>query len=526
MKRLNQIFRNSIFSVLIVSTVFSYVYPSGLHIGLPSAARENVNTLSDQQQFYRTLSSPTNLQVIVLSASQIRLMWKDNSNNEYGFIIERKEGVNGTYAQVGTVGANVAKYDDTGLTEGTQYYYRVRSYNGDHDSIPTSEESVTPATIPDGMVMVPAGNFNVRINIGEIIVDSIDAACVNNGFEDERTFYPSGSYYGRGYHRASGISGGTLNVVWNIVVPVTGNYNVYGWWAAGTNRASNAPYIITHASGTFTYLANQQANNGSWMKFGTYQFNKGTTTIVQTNNANGYVLADAVRLLNADPNSIYSIQPVYLSSFFIDKYEVTNEQYKQFIDTGGYSNSTYWSTDGWAWKNNLTQPSYWTDTTYGYTAVNGPRLPVVGVSWYEADAYARWAGKRLPTEAEWEKAARGTDLRAYPWGDTWYVNYCNWYDNSGKQDGYSKTAPVGIYESGQSLYGCYDLAGNVSEWCSDWFGASYPWVYINPTGPASGTNKILRGGSYASTSAACKADVRSCADYKIRETTIGFRCVK
>ncbi len=108
---------------------------------------------------------------------------------------------------------------------------------------------------------------------------------------------------------------------------------------------------------------------------------------------------------------------------WIDRYPVTNEKYRAFIQAGGYEKQQYWSSEGWKWKtknNNITSPEYWNDEEW-----NKPDYPVVGVSYYEAEAYATWAGKRLPTEQEWEKAARGEDGRAYPWGNEFDKEKCN-----------------------------------------------------------------------------------------------------
>jgi len=109
------------------------------------------------------------------------------------------------------------------------------------------------------------------------------------------------------------------------------------------------------------------------------------------------------------------VHTVYLNAFYIDKYEVTNAQFKSFIDAGGYTTQAFWSAAGWSARtsSSWTLPPYWTTGDY-HSGPAWPDFPVVGISWYEAEAYAKFAGKRLPTEAEWEKAARGTDQRTYP----------------------------------------------------------------------------------------------------------------
>ncbi len=146
--------------------------------------------------------------------------------------------------------------------------------------------------------------------------------------------------------------------------------------------------------------------------------------------------------------------------YWIDKYPVTNEKYQAFLSAGGYDNKQYWSDDGWEWitKNTITVPEYWNDEKW-----NKPDYPVVGVSYYEAESYAAWVGKRLPTEQEWEKAARGEDGRQYPWGEEFDKNRCICSERSKLQ-----TAPVTKHPNGVSPYGCYDMVGNVWEWCSSW----------------------------------------------------------
>ena len=188
--------------------------------------------------------------------------------------------------------------------------------------------------------------------------------------------------------------------------------------------------------------------------------------------------------------------------FWIDQYEVTNAAFDEFVQAGGYQQREYWSHEGWLWKGSRIGP---------YDAgcepeVLEPDMPRSCITWYEADAYARWRGGRLPNEAEWEYAARGTGWRLFPWGDTFdgtRLNYCDancpnvWRDEQ-FDDGYVRTAPVGSYPAGQSWVGAYDMAGNVWEWMADWFSDRYHHSgdTVDPAGPSTGIEKVLRGGSW------------------------------
>jgi formylglycine-generating enzyme required for sulfatase activity len=195
---------------------------------------------------------------------------------------------------------------------------------------------------------------------------------------------------------------------------------------------------------------------------------------------------------------------VYLSAFWIDLFPVTNKRFAGFLAAGGYDHAEWWTRVGWEWKERagIHQPALW-----GQSGWDGPDQPVSGVSWYEADAYARWVGRRLPTDAEWEKAARGTDGRHYPWGDAWPTSGIANFDSR-----VGRTTPVGLYPEGISPYGCHDMAGNVNNWTSDWYWASFGRYCVacdllrdpqlddalrNQLDPEKIIEKVDRGGGYA-----------------------------
>jgi formylglycine-generating enzyme required for sulfatase activity len=205
-------------------------------------------------------------------------------------------------------------------------------------------------------------------------------------------------------------------------------------------------------------------------------------------------------------------RPVYLDHFWIDKTEISNAQYQLCVEAG------------------VCTPPHAQPTIFREAP-----LPVVGVDWEQAATYCRWVGGRLPTEAEWEKAARGLDGRLYPWGnefDRERLNYCDvncaadWRDFGG-DDGYSYTAPVGSFPAGASPYGALDMSGNVWEWVVDWYD---PQAYThapdkNPTGPASGLQRVIRGGSWYYQGRNLRVVNRHKDVPTSSYDNIGFRCV-
>jgi formylglycine-generating enzyme required for sulfatase activity len=208
------------------------------------------------------------------------------------------------------------------------------------------------------------------------------------------------------------------------------------------------------------------------------------------------------------------VHRVFLDDYYIDRYEVTVEQYAKFLKARGMNEPPMWLA--------MDEPHH-------------QKRPVVNVDWLDASNYCKWAGKRLPTEAEWEKAARGTDGRVYPWGndppDPLRANY-------GKKqwNNHAALVPVGGLKDGKSPYGIYEMAGNVWEWVSDWYDPNYYTTSPsrNPNGPESGKYRVLRGGSWDFAPENLRSSRRdfnipSSHDYdspSYRNFNSGFRCAK
>ncbi len=207
---------------------------------------------------------------------------------------------------------------------------------------------------------------------------------------------------------------------------------------------------------------------------------------------------------------------VWLKRYAIDQYEVTISLYAKFLESTKHG-----------------PPPTWDDEA----VTSAGNRPAVGLTWPDAEAYCKWAGKRLPTEAEWENAARGTDGRRYPWGHMQpFVDIANYNRGVWVSDAIT-LVPVtsglegmsvrhGTKEGGKSPYGLFHMAGNAAEWVADWYDREYyqKSPARNPTGPAAGEKRVIRGGSWADVPMGIRATVRISAEPEFQDRTIGVRC--
>jgi formylglycine-generating enzyme required for sulfatase activity len=234
---------------------------------------------------------------------------------------------------------------------------------------------------------------------------------------------------------------------------------------------------------------------------------------------------------------------VYLSGYLIDRFEVTNHAYAAFVHATGHRAPENSNQAATLWANNQPVPGI-------------EQHPVVNVSWDDAATYCRWVGKRLPTEAEWEKAARGTDSRRYPWGNEWDFTMANsasywaqrtiefssgtdwdafWVNGDGARIAKEKgiqgevlTMPVDSFPRSVSPYGLFGMAGNAAEWVQDWYDPNYyPMALLSdPSGPSRGAIKAMRGGSWLKPARSLRTSDRDWGTMDSRPSGTGFRCAK
>jgi len=254
------------------------------------------------------------------------------------------------------------------------------------------------------------------------------------------------------------------------------------------------------------------------------------------------------------------VRAVTLDEFWIDCYPVTNRQFAAFVAAAGYQTEAErfgWSfvfsghlhDSGYSGLAGEAVPAldwwlpvkgaYWRSPEAGSSSIAGREsCPAVHVSWNDASAYAQWAGKRLPTEAEWEYAARGgLEQKLYPWGDELTPggrHLCNiWQgefpDHDTAEDGYAAPCPVDAFPS--NGYGLYSVSGNVWEWCQDWFSPDFHRIgtRMNPVGPPAGSARVMKGGSYLCHASYCnryRVAARTSNTPDSSTTNIGFRCAR
>ena len=242
----------------------------------------------------------------------------------------------------------------------------------------------------------------------------------------------------------------------------------------------------------------QQGRNRSREKTASAPFHEGSMAMVP---AGEFTMGSAMGEADEQPE-----HQVYVEAFFMDKHQVSVGHYARFLDATSWDAPPDWSVM------NKSQHQ---------------RRPVVNVDWADANAYCTWVGKRLPTEAEWEKAARGTDGRTYPWGNAHPTKF---FANANQEhwNNHGALTPVGTFEEGKSPYGIYDMAGNVWAWVSDWYGQDYYQTSPsqNPAGPPMGTHKVIRGGSWGSNPDGLRSAEREIHLPSFRGSGTGFRCAK
>ncbi len=244
--------------------------------------------------------------------------------------------------------------------------------------------------------------------------------------------------------------------------------------------------------------------------------------------------------LPTDPTALPDEKPLHkvvLKVFRIDRYEVTNAEYRKFLEATLLEHPKTCHPDEPVDKRHTPEPKTWFDPEW-----NAPEMPAQAVDWFDAYAYCAWAGKRLPTEAEWEKAARGEQVRRFPWGDELFADtpVGNFADEAVKKieptwtiietynDGFPHVAPVGSFPKGASPYGVEDMIGNVWEWVADWYSpTSYDSpITHDPKGPLSGDYRVLRGGAWDSSIHFVRASARHMNLPGYRGNSFGIRCAQ
>lgn len=218
-------------------------------------------------------------------------------------------------------------------------------------------------------------------------------------------------------------------------------------------------------------------------------------------------------------------QEVELSSFYMDEFPVTNARYACFIEAGGYQEPTLWTPSGWSWVNawNITRPNYWDDPLWAR-----PDVPVTGVSWWEALAFARWEGKTLPTEAQWEYACKGPSGYTYPWGeDEPDLSLANYAPDCDPEELDRRPTPPDHFPRNVSAFGIRDMVGNFAEWCLDNYTVGYQVGGRDPMHSSKEEDShVVRGGCGLHDEDYLRSTARDHYPPELRDNLVGFRCAR
>jgi len=487
---------------------------------------------------------PTGLSATAVSSSQIKLDWVDNTNNETGYKIERKTGSSGTYAQIGTVAANVTTFNDTTLSASTLYYYRVRATNNVGDSGYGNEANA----------VTPANSYSItgRISSGGSVLAGVTVTLSGNG-SAATTSDSSGNFSFNGVRAGSYTL--TPGMAGYVFTPATLAATITGANLSAMNFLATASTVPEAPSGLGATAAPinrinlvwvDNANNETGYSVERKTGSSGTYAPIGTVAANVTTYSDSslsasttyyyrVRATNGVGNSGYTaeasaatyelatlVTPALVKvtggSFTMgDTYGEgnSNELPTHLVTVGDFYIGAYEVTQG-EWRAVMgSNPSYF--------SACGADCPVEQVSWNDIQIFIttlnQLSGKsyRLPTEAEWEYAARsGGQSQKFSGGSD--INTTAWYSVNAA----NATHPVGL-KLGNGL-GSFDMSGNVWEWVSDWYGPYSSSAQTNPTGPLSGLNRVIRGGGWSSADAlSVRTTSRLFGSTVLKTNYIGFR---
>jgi formylglycine-generating enzyme required for sulfatase activity len=521
-------------------------------------------------------SAPSGLTATAVSLSQINLSWTDNSDNEIGFIIERKAGTVGTYVPIGNVSADVTTFQDTTVICATTYYYRVKANNGEGDSDYSNEANATTSTCSTSAPNDPSNLQAAVLSSSEIDLSWQDNSNNEDGFIIERKIGSGGTYaeiatagpgstsyqdtqvvcaetyfyrvkaYGAGYSGYSNeanvttgnCTGTTLAAPSGLTATVVQDTEITLLWVDNSDNETGFAVWRKTGAGGYTLITTTGPDvvsivDGGLSPLTTYSYRvfavngAGSSTGYSESSATTLALGVSASMVNIpagcfDMGDAFGegranespIHNVCLSAFKMNVYEVTNAQYKACVDAASCTAPGDSSSN--------TRSSYYGNATYD-------NYPVIYVDWDQSKSFCQWTGGRLPTEAEWEYAVRGgLSGKRYPWGDD--APTCTLGATNGVQNGMcSPQDTIAVGSFAPNGYGLYDMAGNVWEWVNDWFSDTYysSSPTQDPQGPSSGSDRVLRGGCWGiSDPFNIRASVRGSNVQTYEWKYYGFRCVR